>query len=232
MLQRTIITIIALCCLGAGATAGERANSLTDGAWALQFEINDNFDLRSFEGSTISIKKHTADNAAWRLGLDLSFKTENEDRNFWDDGEPRGNQYEYDTDLVSFQTTLHKLRYVNPDAAVNFFWGLGPTIGYSHSKNTQHIVSATSDISSDRSNTINSFNAGVSAVIGVEWFATESISILAEYGSRLIYSSDNSTSENVDYRNGEIYNESKNENKVSRFSFSANAVKFGLSAYF
>ena len=51
----------------------EFENSLVKGAWALQFQVGSNFTLRSFQGDTFSIKKHTSDGKAWRGGCLLIF---------------------------------------------------------------------------------------------------------------------------------------------------------------
>ena len=49
--------------------AGMKENLPKDKAWAVQFAIRDNFQLSSFQGSTISLLKHTSLNKAWRLGF-------------------------------------------------------------------------------------------------------------------------------------------------------------------
>jgi len=44
-----------------------------DGKFALQFQINENFRLSNFQGSTLSGKYHFSSRDAVRLGLSLSF---------------------------------------------------------------------------------------------------------------------------------------------------------------
>src|SRR5688572_28510568 len=56
----------------ARADDDERSHSLVPGAWALQFAIGDDFAVRSFAGTTISIKHHSSANSALRLGFSPS----------------------------------------------------------------------------------------------------------------------------------------------------------------
>ena len=55
-------------------TTQAKENSLKKGKWALQFEVNRNLDVRGFQGQTLSIKNHTADNRAYRLGITVALE--------------------------------------------------------------------------------------------------------------------------------------------------------------
>ena len=54
--------------------AQEPESGTTDPAksWALEFQINENFSLSSFQGSTISAKYHFSPKRAMRFGISLS----------------------------------------------------------------------------------------------------------------------------------------------------------------
>ncbi len=53
-----------------------RENSLKEGSWALMFGIDQNFRLTTLNGFTLSIKKHTSDAHAFRLGLSVSYENQ------------------------------------------------------------------------------------------------------------------------------------------------------------
>jgi hypothetical protein len=74
-----------------------------------------------------------------------------------------------------------------------------------------------------------SVSADVKALLGVEWFASENISFLAEYACYAGYRYASSESES-DRRYPD--RETKSESTQNMFRFSSNEVKFGLSVYF
>ena len=47
-------------------------NSLKQSKFALQFQIGSNFNLQSFQGTTLSCKYHIFDKSALRAGISLS----------------------------------------------------------------------------------------------------------------------------------------------------------------
>ena len=53
-------------------TDSEKQNSLVAGSWSLQFRITDNFQLSSFQGATISAKRHFSEGRAIRFGMSLN----------------------------------------------------------------------------------------------------------------------------------------------------------------
>lgn len=55
-------------------------NSLLKGAWALQFQINNNFSVSSFQGSTLSAKRHFSNKKAMRFGVSLSGSISEQDQ--------------------------------------------------------------------------------------------------------------------------------------------------------
>ena len=54
-------------------------NSLKPGTWSVQFGISSNFTLTNYNGYNISLKRHSTDRQAWRLGIQLYGGTD--DRN-------------------------------------------------------------------------------------------------------------------------------------------------------
>lgn len=71
--------------------------------------------------------------------------------------------------------------------------------------------------------------AGIAGLLGAEWFATKSISFLAEYGLALEYQLRKNTST---YQISSTNYRSKNEQKETSLRVNPAAVKIGLSVYF
>lgn len=207
-----------------------RNNSLTKGAWAFQFEIVGdlfNLDLRNLFGSTLALKRHTSDGSALRIGLGLGFNLSDQDRTSERDGDTVI-QSDYDRNSQSVNIVIQKIIYPAPTADVNFFYGLGPKASFSHEKTTEERQSPT------RKSTRETFSwsVGVSGVLGVEWFPTRSISLLAEYGSDLQYKWQKRTNKQLgtfSYDTTVLY---VHEEKSKSFSLGTSSVKIGLSVYF
>lgn len=230
----TLLLICAFAALTASAQTADkqRANSLVDGAWALQFEIDEDLDLKTFEGTTISLKKHTNDDAAWRLALNLGFRFDDDEHSSTTDGEPSGINRDTEGNQQSIGILVNRIRYPNPNAEVNFFYGFGPKLAYSHTKYTTTSIWTSSTQSSESRTSTNSFSVGIVGLIGAEWFATKSISLLGEYGSALMVSKSKTTNKTTTWYEDGTTRRTGNEDKDSGISFDALAVKLGLSVYF
>lgn len=206
------------------SAAKEFRNSLVKGAWALQFQIDDDFTLKSFEGTTLSLKKHSSPRVAWRAGLSVNYSYADTDILDKRDG---SRSWEYrGTTIETVQLTLQRLSYLNPRARVNLFWGIGPRTGYQYRDDSRIVVSRSEELI--RSNV---WSVGVSATLGVEWFVTGSISLLAEYGTSLMYE------HNAMVRTTTTYSADKTsvrkvDSRGYKVSFAPDAVMFGLSAFF
>lgn len=227
-----VVVCIAYCTPVALADDG-RANSLTDSSWALQFEIGRNFTLQSFAGATISLKKHTSANAAWRLNVNARFQWEDEDRLAWSTNSQESTEFFADdlqTTDFSLSVGLARIKYLTTQTDINLFFGFGPEIGFSQDEYVM-VRPYRSGIHEIRRDT-DRFHAGIASTFGVEWFATSSISILAEYGARLEFIG-------TKFREVQVYeipesDRESHENRVTsnQISFSNSGVRFGLSAYF
>lgn len=203
-------------------------NSLVKGAWALQFQINNDFDLNSFNGSTFSLKKQTSPGAAWRLGLSLALSFSDSDRMQSSGG--LESPSESDANSQTIDVTLQRVFYPNPGSRVNLYYGLGPRGYYRHTWAKQ-LRDMTDSTSTETINKLNNWEVGVAGVLGVEWFVTKNISLLGEYGSSLMYSHDKVRGEQTLVRpDGTRVNAT--ETKTNEVSFGASAVKLGLSVYF
>jgi opacity protein-like surface antigen len=219
--RRSIVTValaFAVSMLGlagaAGAQDDTRPNSLVPGAWALQFRVSENFNLTSFEGNTISIKKQLSSGTALRFGLTPSVRMTSFEVS--SDGDSLG-VGEEDLDSFSLGLSLHWLRYVRPGSTVNLFWGGGPEVAYRHASRQ---IRVSIPIEEDNE----SWQAGLTGLVGVEWFATRSLGLHGEYGTSLSYTSD-TTERRAE--SGTLFDTSH-----SAWSFVGQGVKVGASLYF
>jgi hypothetical protein len=114
-------------------------NSLKKGETALQFEIGDRLDISSFQGTTISIKKHHSDKTAFRLGLTTDIDLSSSDETSTNDDTTKYN-YHYNTTSVKLSAVIQRIHYPHPHASANFFWGLGPRVDLDYSNDKQKIT--------------------------------------------------------------------------------------------
>jgi hypothetical protein len=226
-------------CAGVGTANGQTEelpkvdtkNSLVKGAWALQFQINNNFSLSSFQGSTLSAKRHYSNKKAIRFGVSLNGSFSDQDQSSEVPGMV-GPKNESDENSQSIGINTQYVFYPAPDKSVNFFFGAGPFTQFLRSNRTSTTSSGFS--TSTRTKTKGTtWAAGISGVLGVEWFATRSISFVAEYSSNLGYNSASQT-DTAEQKTGTsgytVTNELKRKSKGLQLS--SGFVRFGLSVYF
>jgi len=128
---------------------------------------------------------------------------------------------------IELPVVIQRIHYPHPQASAKFFWGIGPRVDYSYSKDDYKTVDSGSTLQ-DRKTRTTSWGVGLSGVLGVEWFANSSISLLAEYGSSALYTySKRTQDESIGPSSGPHV-----EQKSRTFTFSPSSVKFGLSVYF
>jgi hypothetical protein len=199
-------------------------NSLKDGAWALQFQISDNFTLRSFQGATISVKKHCTNRSAVRVGIsgEFSFSAAT---NFYSDTSFASETEAGGSNNLSYSIVGQYLFYPNPTASFNFFFGCGPTLSLTRSNYTANVSE-----SLDRVEKTNRWGLGVAGAVGVEWFVLNELSFHTEYGAAIRHTWYEQSSETRLIENERVV--SKNGRRVKTWDFVSNGVKFGLSVYF
>ncbi len=209
-------------------------NSIKDGAWALQFQLGSAFSRRSSVGYAISGKYHLSDSKAVRIGFDIdgSFSF---GKNVNRGGDvPDDTLFSYDDSDYSLQDiemTLEYLSYKPINDDISLFLGTGPIFGFRHNKSSviggwyyrQEFRTFTN------TNEYYSWNFGISTVLGVEWFPTKRISIVADYGASFKYS----------YVLRKTVRTNKNPDEIDRiryhnnyFSANLHSTRMGISVYF
>ncbi len=227
LLLATCLVIASTAETSAQETKG--VSELTDGAWALQFQIGSNFDLRSFEGTTISLKKFTGRSSAWRTGLSFSLRTQDDDLSGYIDTTISPVRT-VDNNTFSIDAVIQRIFYTAPRSKTAFFFGVGPTGGYRHGKLSQRTDYTDGRFTSSERKE-NSWSVGLSTVMGVEWFLRRNLSLLAEYGMVIDYTHNKRTTTNVTY--DLVRTRVSVDETVSKvFAFDDQAVKLGVSLYF
>ena len=205
--------------------AQESESSTTDLAksWSLQFQINNNFQLSSFQGSTISAKYHLSSKHAMRFGISLSGNIQDQELD-----RMRMGVQENKLDRLSLQVRSHYLFYFPSIKKTQLYFGVGPTLEYLNN-DTKTLESL-----SKRTRESYLWGVGISGVLGIEWLVRENIGLLAEYGTSFLYNY--SKSEDV-YKqtvpgNDEYEIMDRTEQEMKAFSINSLSIKFGLSVYF
>ena len=139
-----------------------------DGKFALQFQINENFRLSDFQGTTLSGKYHFSSRDAVRLGLSLSFSDI--------DGKVSSNVLDtinVNTNKIvnsSFGITINTqyIRYIKGTDDISFFAGGGPFIDYFTSTSNGNVKEK--DPVEKYKNTRDYYTLGIDMLLGVEWW--------------------------------------------------------------
>jgi len=192
-----------------------------EGKFALQFQIADNFQLTSFQGTTLSGKYHFSCRDVIRLGLSVELgNSETESTiNYIDTSVV--NQFEADENRFGLTIKSQYIRYITSTNNILFFGGIGPFISF-FNQSTERVVTE-NGIDVTRESESRSFSAGLDLIIGVEWIFSTYMSLSAEYGLNFSYrsSEDNFKDDST---------EGDHENRT--FYISGNHINFGLSVYF
>ena len=192
-------------------------NSLYDGSWSVQFRINSNFTLATFEGSVLSLKKHYSDHSAVRVGVSYQF-FDSHDVNAISTPDTA---FVADADRITHNVfvDLQYLYYKKPDSKISLYMGAGPSVGYAKNRDTRTVQSEVSYREAKR------WSFGVTGILGVEWFPTEGVGIHAEYGVQALFSSSKYVIE--------VESASQVSNReTDSWRVSGRNVLFGLSVYF
>jgi hypothetical protein len=178
------------------------------------------FKLSSFDGATISIKKHTSARGAWRLGVTLNgdISRVRSTTSYGQDPYRQVDGSKADANAQSLGLGLTRIIYPRSPSIVNFFYGVGPRLsfGRSHSESSPS-VNSPATIRKERN-----WVVGLGLVMGVELFPYKSLGLSGEYGSSLVYRWQK-------YESSTTSNEQVS--KSSGYSFSNGGLRFGISVY-
>ena len=196
-----------------GVSAQDRENSLRGGAWAIQFAITGDFTLGEFAGG-VSLKRQFSSKSAVRIGLEGRGATSTQE---FSDSPFQAEVNGYGVTFASFYQ-----RYINPSAEANFYWGVGPLVGYD--RTTRESRDDSVKVTSEDTSTA----LGLAGIVGIEWFATRVISFHAEYDATATFRREEEV--NRLERTGFPTDEESRTREV--WGFNSSNVRFGLSVYF
>jgi hypothetical protein len=202
-------------------------SSETENVWALQFQILDNFQLSTFEGSAISLKKVLSDCSSLRFGVSINTAISDLDEENKTTIAKNSQKY----DQVSLNISSLYLWNTPIKNDVSAYCGIGPTLSFGHYKTTSKNEGFSDEtyIMTENITTENTFGIGVSGVVGVEWFVKDNISILGEYETIAIYNFTKTKTE-INYSNSSP--NYTDERKGNVFRLYSVGVKLGVSIYF
>lgn len=213
---------------GTFCRAQDVQNSLTAGAWALQFQVLGDFDLAAFDGAMIAVKKHTSPSGAWRLGVDVIVNTTDRNREERTDSgilPERGSESESDREMVAL--FLQRLFYRNPKSEINLFFGVGPRLGYDRSSVEVHDILDTAVRITKTYRRV--WSVGMTGLVGIEWFPHRSISLSGQYATNLVYRNmyESSTTPVIGGEGGTY----TSTTDTDTFDLFRDGVRLGLSVY-
>jgi len=209
-------------------------SQLNPHSWSIQFGISNNFNLRSFQGENISAKKQFSKKNALRFGISISGSLADSEGD--DESIDVHQQNDSDKKAIGVDGSLYYLRYINPDDNIQFYFGAGPGVSYGIGRmNSESEIVRYDTLTMIRrsESDLNSWGINFSLISGVEWFFHKSVSLTAEYGSRILYDFRENKIENKEIlpSGGEmLISKRKIDDKV--LSFDALNILFGISIYF
>lgn len=200
LLRTLIITLVTCNLLAAQETDLKPIHVPQKGDRALQFAVRGLFNLSSFQGGTLSYKKHFSSQSALRIGINIRLNSRAYEGSEEWDNTYRYEDYEDSTDYLRFEEETYDLtdnsdiwsadiitqwiKYPEARNDVQPYWGVGPTLSYSY--HNEDDESASMDSTADPRfyrYTSFSYGVGVSGVLGLEWFFRKNMSLTAEYQS-------------------------------------------------
>lgn len=201
IISLTVVVIIFVSSLIIGQDSTQ--NSLKQGKFALQFQLEGSFTVKPFQESSFSGKYHFKDLSAIRLGFQIYNSTEVEKtKNGIDTSK---------SSSFNFRINAQYIYYLMVVDDMCLFTGGGLSYGkriYRYQNNWPEQ---------------DSWEAGLSALIGMEWFVKKNISLSGEYSLILNYSDE--------YYKGPDRGQIVELHAKKVFLSSYNQFKIGISLY-
>ncbi|HOP06984.1 MAG TPA: hypothetical protein PLF13_06800 [candidate division Zixibacteria bacterium] len=226
-----LLLLISFMTISSAFSQVDSSDSRRAGDWALQFQLADDFDIQSFQGTTISLKKFHGINQATRLGLTLSGRYLDSDGVTVEDdtltatGTNESNNFE-------IGLRLQRLWYRSTADVTSFYFGLGPDISFYRSKTNSVTVNSDGRIRDSR-NLVRRWGMGASMVAGVEWFVHRAVSISAEYNLLALYSHEKQETDYTIYGDdGSVQDISESDSSSDSFTLDNAEALIGLSFFF
>lgn len=232
IVKATLIILLFACTVIPSSKLLAQDSAAVRGKNALQFQVGSNFNLSSFSGTTFSYKYAKDKNTIFRFGLSVSGASKTSDQNDQTNFVP-GSDSGINKDTVKqdnynyfFKINADYLVYNNVFNDIAFYYGAGPFISYSTTNSTyDNNPNTEAHTRSEANNT--GWEFGINGTCGVDWFFSKNMSLSAEYGLFIYFST--AKNKNTNINTSTITTQ---EIKSHGFSFGSNPVKLGISFYF
>jgi hypothetical protein len=178
-----IICFVAILLLGADVSLASEASNKQTHNWAISFAIGGDFTLAPHEGSGVSIVRRLSERYCLRLSEGMNFQ------HLKVTGKAVGKTLDFENAV-----SLVCLGYINQYNRARFYWGAGPQLYYNYSK----------DESDLRTRATKSWGVGLIGLLGIEVFATDYLSLHAEYRSVAGYMRRSSPFDVAEWYNADI----------------------------
>ncbi|MBD3218641.1 MAG: hypothetical protein GF310_10220 [candidate division Zixibacteria bacterium] len=186
--------------------------------WSFQAGISEYFTLRNFDMVSLSVKRHFSNKSALRLGTWINFwarETSQSEIKNWDGTNA---DTEIENRYYFAALSLQYITYLSSGKDVKCYLGIGPRIRFEYWKTTYE---SKSDALTRLGGDSGEIFAGLQSNLGAEYFFTDNISLIAEYGAILDF-----------WGYSDLYNYKNELSSGFRFSLSPLPVNFGVSIYF
>ncbi len=203
-------TVFVLCTVGTTYAQSSERLTLPDSTWALQFSIEPNFTLGSFDGSMLSIQRYRTAQRAWRAGIFLStslIDTDTEQNILVTRTETSSS--ETTTEAIKSETNrlqqangiggqFQWIRYSNrPQRArqtMHGYVGIGPSFAFNRGRYEHEVDRVEDDLRNgvrstvvqmldEEENSTYRLGGGVLGTLGALWLVHPNVALLAEYNA-------------------------------------------------
>jgi len=197
------------------------------GKFALMFQIDQNFDLNSFQGMSFAGKYFFDNDWGVRLAFRASYNEIDQSASHSNFDLDQNTNLIQDHDYVSYKVTPSILYQLTNNNSIQFFIGGGPFISYTNEEQAEvRYTKATED--GRRNVWKKNYEIGFNLYTNVEWFVSQNISLSAEYGFEYSYAEIETWEGN--YVDDDLINE-VNRDSINK-SFRSLPVSLGVSIYF
>jgi hypothetical protein len=203
---------------------------------AFQFQIAENFQLRSFQGSVISMKRLLSEKKALRFGLSVNTSINNDNSKYYANPDSQLSTRKLSNSSYGVNISAQYLYCPYKVSGIIFFIGAGPILSYSYmksdDKNVYYQTFIADTVTAKQVETMKDYGIGIISVFGVEWFLKEKLSLTAEYGLS-IQNKWHDVDRKINRESVQSINEEmKQTRNGTNFTIQPLAVKFGISIYF
>lgn len=225
-----IILTISLSFMAAplSARSSKKSNSFFEsGLYSFQIGVRNDFEIQSYNGNMISLKRFSSDRSAWGVSFLFSFNDNDLDDkqiDFFNDSSVVSREVNSARADHRMDINLKYFYYVSNTNDVKGYFGVGPSFSFSNYKNKMEY-----DDNRVNSSTRDRYGYGIGSLVGVEWFVKDRISFMAEYNIDYEYFTEE-TKTKTRNRDGNVVRTSERE--FSGYRFRTSSATFGISFYF